>query len=57
MINVSDESCRKKIKTHLLSFFSENRAFITCGKYGTARQATVDNIIVCRKDANYMPEN
>jgi len=51
MKNISDNNCREN-KTHFVfnNFFSENRTFEGVEEYGTARQATGDNIIRRRKD-------
>ena len=49
MTNISDKSCSKNLKKirSIDSFSSENSAIydIMCKKYGTATQATDDNII------------
>jgi len=46
MRNISEEICRENPITHFMfnNFFSENRSVYDVEKYGTARQATDDDI-------------
>jgi hypothetical protein len=61
MKSISEKCCREN-KTHILFseyfFFRKSCRFLdNVKKYGTARQATDDNIIRRRKDAICMPVN
>jgi hypothetical protein len=49
---------KSKHKFRVQKILSENYAlYVIMWKYGTAEQATDDNIIWCRKDAIYIPGN
>ena len=49
---------KSKHKFCVQKMLSENYAlYVIMSKYGTAKQATDDNIIWCRKDAIYIPGN
>jgi hypothetical protein len=59
ILKISDESCREDQDTCFIKFFSffENRAVyeINVEEYGTARQATYDNIIRRMRIACWIP--
>jgi len=54
MINVSGKCCREDQNTHFMfsTFFNKNRAIYEteAEKYGTARQAARDSVMLHRKD-------
>jgi hypothetical protein len=61
MRNVSEQSCLEETKAHMLCsiIVFENCAVyeIMWGKYGTAGQATDDNIVRCIKDLICLSDN
>jgi len=60
MRNVKDNSCRHNQNTHFMfnTFFRKSCSLRgNMEKYGTARQATYETIMLCRKDVLYMPDN